>query len=248
MSTSSTRSRSDLISLSDFHLRFSEAIRTYHKRTKNDLLFHPLASLFQSCNDSTVALSLLQRHAQVSRPLAPRISDEQLKSLLSPTLSGLYNISLNGDEGVGLVIVDVYSFRTFISLNGVIFSGIITGESYLSCHWCPPFGDGLPLFPVRGHSHTKLFQDAQASRHRDGSQDRLMDIFTRMGRSFDQLPPDTSLNAKKKFMLDVLSILTSATVEVKQGKASELIPGSDILFCSPLFRKDCQAAIRQERS
>ena len=134
MSTSSTRSHSESISLSDFYLRFSEAIRTYHKRTRNDLFFHPFASLFQSCNDSTVALSLLQRHARVSLP--PRFSDERLKSLFTPTLSGLYNISSGVHEGV-LVIVDVYSFRTCILLNGVFFSGIqlITGESYLSCHW-----------------------------------------------------------------------------------------------------------------
>lgn len=94
-------SRSPSISLSPFHLSFSEAIRTYHKRTKNDLLFHPLASLFQSCNDPAVALSLLQHHAQVSDQ--PRISDEQLKSLPIPTLTGLYAISSTSDEGVGLV-------------------------------------------------------------------------------------------------------------------------------------------------
>ena len=39
-----------------------------------------------------------------------------------------------------------------------------------------------------------------------------MDIFTRMGRSFDQLPPDTLLNAKKEITLGALFILTSATV------------------------------------
>jgi hypothetical protein len=125
-----------------FHSSFSEAIRTYHKRTKNDLLLHPLAPLFQSCNDPAVALSLLQRHAQVSHP--PRISDEQLESLLIPTLIGLYAISSIGDEGDGLVIVNVCSFRTYILLNGGFFSGIISGESYLSCHWCPPSGEDLP--------------------------------------------------------------------------------------------------------
>ncbi len=67
-----------------------------------------------------------------------------------------------------------------------------------------------------------------------------------MGRSFDLLPTDTSPNANEGIMLEVLSILTNATVEVKRGKTSELIPGRDILFYSPLFRKDFEDAIRQE--
>ena len=110
--------RSSSITLSPFHLIFRNAILTYNKRTKNDLLFHPLASLFQSCNDPAVAISLLQTHAQLSPQ--HRISDEQLKSLLTPILIGLYAISSSDGEGVGLVIVDVCSFRTCVFLNKVI--------------------------------------------------------------------------------------------------------------------------------
>jgi hypothetical protein len=122
MSNPATIHRSPSISLSSFHLSFREAILTYNKRTKNDLLFHPLAPLFQSCNDPALALSLLQRHAQAS----PQswISDEKLKTLLVPTLFGLYAISSggsSGDAGVGLVIVEVCSFITCILLNGVFF-------------------------------------------------------------------------------------------------------------------------------
>ena len=139
MPTSRPAARSSSMSLSSFHSTFREAILTYNKRTKNDLLFHPLAPLFQSCNDPAVALSLLQRHAQQSPQ--PRISDEQLKSMLTPTLNGLYAISSSDGEGVGLVLVDSYPIGR--SFNGV-FSGIIAGESYLSCHWHPPFGEDLP--------------------------------------------------------------------------------------------------------
>lgn len=105
--------RSPSTSLSTFHSDFSKAIREYHKRTNNDLLLHPLAPLFQSCNDPTVALFLLQRHAQAQVSDKHRISDEQLKSLLIPTLNGLYTISSNGigDASVGLVIINVCSFR-----------------------------------------------------------------------------------------------------------------------------------------
>ena len=121
------------VSLSSFHLNFSNAILEYNKRTKNDLLFHPLAPLFQSCNDPALALSLLQSHAHVF---------PQLKSLLESTLIGLYAISSSDGEGVGLVIVDVHSFRTYF-IQG-FFLGITTGESHPSCHWYPPFGEDLP--------------------------------------------------------------------------------------------------------
>src|SRR6266852_5871359 len=98
------RARSPSIPLSSFHSSFRKAILKYNTRTKNELLFHPLAPLFQSCNDPAVALSLLQRRAQVSSQ--PRISDEQLKILLFPTLIGLYAIS---SSGVGLVIIELCS-------------------------------------------------------------------------------------------------------------------------------------------
>ena len=137
---STSYASSSPISLSTFHLSFREAIRTYHKRTKNDLLLHPLAPLFQSCNDPVVALSLLQRHAQVSS--RHRISNEQLKSLLTPTLIGLYAISSIGDEGVGIVIVELCSFMTCIYFRA--FLGIITREGYFSCYWYPPFSEDLP--------------------------------------------------------------------------------------------------------
>jgi hypothetical protein len=44
-----------------------------------------------------------------------------------------------------------------------------------------------------------------------------------MWQSFDLLPTNTSLNADEGIMLQVLSILTSATVEVKRGKTGEFI-------------------------
>ena len=92
------------IALSAFHLKFSEAVRAYNKRTKNDLLSHPLATVFQSCNDPAVALSVLQRSVQVSH--RPGVGYEHLKSIVNPTLIGLYAISSSVEEGVGLVIVN----------------------------------------------------------------------------------------------------------------------------------------------
>ena len=110
-------------------------MRTYSRRTKIDLVLHPLAAVFQSCNDPGVALSVFQHAAH-----QPRIDDEGLKALLSSTLTGLYAISPSVKEGVGLVIVDSCSFkRRTLSLS----LGIITRESHLGCHWYPRFGEDI---------------------------------------------------------------------------------------------------------
>jgi hypothetical protein len=44
-----------------------------------------------------------------------------------------------------------------------------------------------------------------------------------MSKSFDLLPANTSPKANERFILQVLSILTSATVEVKRGKTGEFV-------------------------
>ena len=110
-------------------------MRTYSRRTKIDLVFHPLAAVFQSCNDPGVALSVFQHAAH-----RPRINDEGFKDLLSSTLTGLYAISPSVKEGVGLVIVDSCSFRR----RTLTFTlGTITRESHLGCYWYPRFGEDI---------------------------------------------------------------------------------------------------------
>ncbi|KAI0281990.1 hypothetical protein BGY98DRAFT_1174812 [Russula aff. rugulosa BPL654] len=200
MSNPATIHRSPSISLSSFHLSFREAILTYNKRTKNDLLFHPLAPLFQSCNDPALALSLLQRHAQAS----PQswISDEKLKTLLVPTLFGLYAISSggsSGDAGVGLVLSPEKAILVAI---GILLSVRIFPDSLYEANVTPDF-----------------FQEAQAV---SASQARVVEILTHMRQSFDLLPTDTPVTAREEIMLQVFSILTSATVGVKQGKTEKM--------------------------
>jgi hypothetical protein len=73
---------------------------------------------------------------------------------------------------------------------------------------------------VQSRCHTKFFQEAQAS---SAGLDRLNDIFRSMGRFFDDLPPDPSVDTSENIMLEVLSILTTTTVAIRQGEASELI-------------------------
>jgi hypothetical protein len=74
----------------------------------------------------------------------------------------------------------------------------------------------------------KAFQEAHATRaNRDG----LIDVFRRMAKFFRRLrsytmvpPPQSTKNSNEEIMLTVLSIITSVTEEVTEGRASKLIP------------------------
>jgi len=88
-------------SSSNFQLIFNNALKAYEKRTKNDLLAHPLAAQLQACDSPTAILALL--HRQVQELNQARNSEERLSKWLDPTVNVLYAFSAILGEGVGLV-------------------------------------------------------------------------------------------------------------------------------------------------
>ena len=50
---------------SNFQPIFDNALKAYKKRTKKDLLKHPLADRLQACNSPSSILTVLQEQAQV---------------------------------------------------------------------------------------------------------------------------------------------------------------------------------------
>ncbi|KAH8978236.1 hypothetical protein EDB92DRAFT_1911094 [Lactarius akahatsu] len=90
-----------IISSSDFRTIFVAALKAYEKKTKTDLLTHPLATQLQSCNSSTDALAVL--HDKVSEFDHSRTQNERLSSWLNPTINVLYAFSATLGEGVGLI-------------------------------------------------------------------------------------------------------------------------------------------------
>jgi hypothetical protein len=88
-------------SSSNFQLIFDNALKAYQKRTKNDLLSHPLATQLEACDSPIAILALLRQ--QVQELNQSRSSDEQLSKWLEPTVNVLYAFSAVLGEGVGLV-------------------------------------------------------------------------------------------------------------------------------------------------
>jgi hypothetical protein len=88
-------------SSSNFQLIINNALKAYEKRTKKDLLAHPLASQLQACNTPAAILSILQQQVQMLDQ--SRSSDDRWTKWLDPTVSILYALSATLGEGVGLV-------------------------------------------------------------------------------------------------------------------------------------------------
>ena len=91
-----------------FQLIFDTAVTDYEKRTKRDLLAHPLASQLQACDSPASILAVLQ--SQVDDLEQTRKSDERLTKWLGPTINVLLAFSDTLGEGVSLVCPKVISY------------------------------------------------------------------------------------------------------------------------------------------
>ena len=88
-------------STSNFQLIFNNALKAYEKRTKSDLLAHPLVAQLQDCNSPSAILAVI--HQQVQQAHQSRGGDERLTKWLDPTVKVLYSLSETLGEGVSLV-------------------------------------------------------------------------------------------------------------------------------------------------
>jgi hypothetical protein len=82
----------------NFQLIVDNALKAYKKRTKNDLLTHPLADRLQACDSPNSILTVLQEQVQ-------ELNESQRSNTkwLDPTVNVLLTFSEALGEGVGLV-------------------------------------------------------------------------------------------------------------------------------------------------
>jgi hypothetical protein len=110
MSQTHPNASSSSSSSSNFQSVLNAALNAYEKKTKNNLLTHPLAVQLQTCDSPTAILSILQNLIQQFDHR--RSSDERLMNWLTPTVNVLYALSSTLGQGVGLV-----SFNSISSWN-----------------------------------------------------------------------------------------------------------------------------------
>jgi len=88
-------------SSTNFQSLFNTALEAYEKKTKKDLLTHPLSVKLQDCDSPAAILSVLQELVQQFDQR--RCRNERLRSSLNPMVNVLHAFSTTMGEGVGLV-------------------------------------------------------------------------------------------------------------------------------------------------
>ena len=88
-------------SSSSFQPIINNALEAYKKRTKKDLLVHPLASKLEACNSPADILAVLHQQVQVPDPSLNH--DDRWTKWLGPTVNVISTLSDGLEEGVGLV-------------------------------------------------------------------------------------------------------------------------------------------------
>ena len=101
MSHSHLSAQVSAASSSNFQLIINNALEAYKRRTKKDLLAHPLASQLQACDSPTAILNIL--HQQVQGVDQSRRGDDRRTRWLDPTVNILYALCDTLGEGAGLV-------------------------------------------------------------------------------------------------------------------------------------------------
>ena len=96
-----SQTQSASTSSSHFQSLFNNALKAYEKKTKKDLLAHPLAAQLQASKSPGDILVILQD--KVNEFDQSRSTDERLSRWLNPTINVLYAFSATLGGGVGLV-------------------------------------------------------------------------------------------------------------------------------------------------
>ena len=86
---------------SNFPAIFSASMKEYEKKTKKDLLTHPLMAQLQTCDSPTYILTVLR--TQVQQFKESTCDDDKFTKWLNPTVNVLYAFSATLGAGVGLV-------------------------------------------------------------------------------------------------------------------------------------------------
>ena len=121
-------------SSSDFQLIINNALDTYKKRTRKDLLAHPFAARLRTCDSPAAILAILQE--QVQGLDQSQRGDERWSKWLDPTVNVLFAFSEALGAGVGLVCLRSCAHST----SGLIyFSDIFTCMCDLCWSRRPPF-------------------------------------------------------------------------------------------------------------
>jgi hypothetical protein len=92
---------------------FNASLESYKRKTKKDLVSHPLLPTLQSCESPEDVLTVLRE--QVPAFNQSQSCDDELTKWVTPTVNVLYSFSGTIGQGVGLVNINTFRRRDFLS-------------------------------------------------------------------------------------------------------------------------------------
>ncbi|KAH9073586.1 hypothetical protein EDB83DRAFT_83958 [Lactarius deliciosus] len=205
-------------SSSNFQSIFNAALKAYEKKTKKDLLAHPLAAQLQSCNSPADILLVLQDN--VKELDQSRSADERLSRWLNPTIDVLYAFSATLGEGVGLVF----------SPAKVIFAG--AGVLLLAAKDVEAGQDALVDLFERIENFFKRLESYTAVRPTDVMTDMIIKIMIEVLNIFAIATKEMKQSRAKKYLKkligkkeieDALKRLDKLTQEEAHMAAAEIL-------------------------
>ena len=129
---------------------FDAALKAYEKKTKKDILVHPLASQLQACKSPGDILAVLQD--KVDEFDQSRSADERLSQWLNPTINVLYSFSATIGAGIGLVS----AIKLLLPLLTEV-AGILARINHILGYWSSPLGELYSRSLCRGNSHYEFY-------------------------------------------------------------------------------------------
>jgi hypothetical protein len=122
-------------SSTNFQLVLNNALKAYEKRTKKNLLSHPLASQLQDCHSPGDIIAVLQQ--QIQGPNQSGSADERWTKWLNPTI----NVLLAFSQTVGTVGLVCDALIRDLTLLYLYLAGILTHDGYLRRNRRSAFGE-----------------------------------------------------------------------------------------------------------
>lgn len=200
------------------------ALNEYEKRTKTDLLESLFAEELQSCDSVEAVLEIIQHQTEAF----DKFSDGNKRSMtwIGPLVDIVYKIFSVLDDAIGMVctIRDELGFViTLLCRRSLLRKQLLLGllSSSMFVHQYSFLWTLLILIILQSA------KDAQENH------DSLVDLFECIQSLLKHLPNQISptediVEMLVKLVVEVLSILSLATKEIRRGQASKLLP-QDIL-------------------
>jgi hypothetical protein len=177
------------LSISNFTNIFDAALNEYKKLTNYNLLTHPFAAVFDSCDSPDAVLNVFRRQARAFDEFCK--GDDSLMKWLKSTVHILFSFSATRGNGITLVS-DYESMQSLSLCPNMFISAINLHKNNIYSHLCSHRGMPLPKFVDELHEMSVSGSKGRCHKSRDARQPvRAHSIFPSTSQHPHQGPTDS---------------------------------------------------------